>query len=78
MSEEPRKPLWTWIATALIALPVLYVLSLGPWNWLVAHGWISQRLLVAIGVFYWPIDLITVHGPEPVRRAIMWYISFWS
>jgi len=78
MSEPETKPIWPWIVPPLIGLPVLYVLSLGPWNWLVAHGWISQQTVLLLGWIYLPIDWISRHGPEPVWQVISWYIGLWQ
>ena len=77
MNGERNKPVWPWIAAVLIGLPPVYALSVGPWNWFVAHGWISQHTVNAVDWFYRPIDWISFYGPEPVGRAINWYISLW-
>lgn len=81
MSEE-RKPIWPWILTVLIGLPVLYVLSFGPACW-----WFSTPPHEPLDIgysafqyhtvsrFYWPIGWLAKHGPDPVGQFIFWYAT---
>ncbi len=77
MSEERKRGVWPCVAALLIGLPPVYVLSVGPWNWFVARGWISQQTVNAVEWLYRPIDWICYYGPEPVGRAVNWYIRLW-
>ncbi|HEX6985006.1 MAG TPA: hypothetical protein VF170_06495 [Planctomycetaceae bacterium] len=67
MSDEKR-PRWTWIATALVVGPLLYVLSDGPAMYCVEMGWLEFETFLAV----W--------GPLPEvfgLRVVDEYESWW-
>jgi hypothetical protein len=50
MNEKPRRTRgggWAVLASAMVLLPILYVLSIGPAYWLVWHGHISSEAALA-------------------------------
>jgi hypothetical protein len=73
MSDE-RKPHWPWIVALLIALPVVYVASVGP------VYWIASRIPATntpeggrvLSQFYSPIWAIPID--TPVRRPLEKYV----
>jgi len=67
---DHKRPLWPWIATLLIGLPVLYVASFGPVCW-----WIEQPYYDSVVPFYWPIGRTAKNGPEFLQIAINWYAT---
>lgn len=73
----PRKPFWKrkrWIAVAALWLVVSYVLSYGPMCWLVwRHPWLET----AVGIVYWPLDMLVMHGPDRVSTTLLWYVDLW-
>jgi hypothetical protein len=72
MSDEPNKPLWSWIAVVLIGIMVLYVASFGP------ACWISSRTNIGapvVDVAYHPLLLVWLHCPRPVGKSFVWYSS---
>jgi hypothetical protein len=83
MSDDRKKPLWTWIVALVIGLPVLYVASFGPACW-----WLSSKCSTPpfsdaqeASVLYLPIGWIydcSVEGsPEGswLTTAIGWYAT---
>jgi hypothetical protein len=90
MSDDRKNPLWPWIVSLLLALPVLYVASFGPACWWLSnsalddmdfeHGSIIRSLLVR-NLFprapriYWPLGWLALNGPEPVRQSLCWYAN---
>jgi hypothetical protein len=74
MSDEPKKRRsWGWIGWALVALPILYVLSIGPLETLARHGYIdSETVRPAYAPVIWLRDNSTVG-----RRLIDRYMRLW-
>ncbi len=71
--EQPAKrPSALPVIVALIALPVIYVLSIGPSLVLVRHDLITKE---AFRWFYSPLDWLGWF--EPFRRFIAWYLRLW-
>lgn len=59
---------------AMVALPLLYVLSVGPATWLAARGYVD---LESIRPFYWPI--IALHDAcPPLQPALQTYVAFFE
>ncbi|HVW02395.1 MAG TPA: hypothetical protein VHB77_18720 [Planctomycetaceae bacterium] len=80
VEQNSRKSSWTgiWCAAALAVLMVGYPLSVGPFAWLLHHGYLSRE---------WEQPaLITVYAPinwayeniEWYNRAHQWYLSLWG
>jgi hypothetical protein len=55
-----------------LALPVLYILSVGPASWLVEHGYLDRESAIA---FYSPIRYAVQHS-STVQAAMNWYLSW--
>lgn len=74
MSDYRKKPLWPWIVTLLIGLPVLYVAAYGPVCWLRGHGFVS---LGPVCRLYRPFAIITLEHPRGrLRDSLKWYEAF--
>ena len=54
-------------------VPVLYVLGVGPANWVGRHYPATQDFLQVI---YFPLNIAVAFLP-PLARALGWYVSFW-
>jgi hypothetical protein len=71
--NDDRKPLWPWIASLLIGLPLLYVASFGPASWIASRtddfGETPEILLT----LYRPVEQVWRKGPEPVAIVINRY-----
>jgi hypothetical protein len=62
-----------WLVVAFLALPVLYVLSTGPYRWLIVHGCLRGYEEKAVA-FYWPIGVVANNCP---RLGTLW-IGIWT
>ena len=61
------------LATALlIGLPA-YVLSVGPFVWLVDHGYVPS----AVEVVYIPLGILA-NSCKPIREFFDWYLALWG
>jgi hypothetical protein len=69
--RTPRSALAVWLIVA--ALPVTYVLSIGPAFLLCKHGYLSEVALY----LYLPLYYLHLHC-EPFRVALDWYGSLWG
>ena len=65
---------WPRLGTFLIALPVLYVLSIGPAAVIVAKRDLPNDALVV--KFYAPV--IWLHGHTPLRGPLENYLALWG
>ena len=72
--HERRFPTLAVVLCVLIVLPVVYVLSTGPFFWLVAHKYVNPDGLMA--EIYAPLGIITDHWPLG-RRLLEAYWSLW-
>ena len=77
MTPDRKKPGVAFWAT-VVSMPILYVLSAGPANWLMYRGVLRGRLLEAVVALYWPVRWLMDNGPEPVSKAIRWYAELWT
>jgi hypothetical protein len=79
MSDEPKKRSRAWIWWALLALLVLYPLSLGPAfaiaDWIVITN-PEPRFYYAIVYIYAPLWWVGDYS-ESARDAREWYIDWW-
>jgi hypothetical protein len=61
------------LVLAVVFLPVLYVLSIGPVVWMVdrttAPWWLEA--------FYYPLEWLAAYSTT-IRDALNWYIDFWA
>jgi hypothetical protein len=76
MSEPQKKPgAACWATLALIAVPMLKELSVGPLVGMQDRGLIPARLQPALHVYYIPTNFVYDHAPAPVKRVMHWYVS---
>jgi hypothetical protein len=61
------------IALGLCALPMFYVLSLGPAVWLADRGYLPTEPLQVV---YAP--LIWLHEHTPLSGPLDWYVELWE
>ena len=74
--DERRKHGWPfWFAVAMIALPLLYVLSIGPAVRAVNRGILREETL---GTIYSPVIRLADVGPAPLPKVILWYMGLWN
>ncbi len=74
--EEQSNRTTLWI-TIVIALPVLYVLSIGPVLWVIEkqmHGFIASGLFQT---FYYPLGWLADHWPA-FNSALNVYLYLWG
>lgn len=67
------------LVAMLCGLPLLYVLSYGPYVFLASHGWLGPMdgpLIQLVWWFYYPVAHLASVVPE-VREALNWYLRFW-
>jgi hypothetical protein len=65
------------IGGLLLSLLALYVLSWGPVCWLIWSGHLPAETDSTVRTLYRPIGWLVEHGPTALRRALLWYLSFW-
>lgn len=68
VNRRERRAKWT--AVALLALPLLYVVSFGPTCWMLDRGWIGYDTPIAV---YRPLRKLFWHLPEPAFNALKWW-----
>ena len=74
--ERKRQHAWGWPTAAIVILPLLYALSIGPVSWfemrrggLKAGSWFYP--------FYTPLICVRDVSPKPVANAYWWYLGLW-
>jgi len=67
------------IAAVVAALPMLYVLSVGPVGWLVNNEFIDpdSGLGTVVGAIYTPLEAVAEFCP-PFKLLIGWYLELWE
>ena len=66
-----------WVAITILALPVVYVLSLGPVTWWMArYAKTSPGIASAFESIYRPLS-DTCHSSEWVCEVLTWYQYLW-
>ena len=78
MSEREKPTAGFWIAVALVASPVLYVLSLGPLQWLWWNGWLPIGIVPLLEWTYFPIEWLSFNGSQSIRDTLDWYVKLWN
>jgi hypothetical protein len=76
-SKRRRTPAILIAATIALALPIAYVISLGPVHWLATHGYIRDESLFLIEWFYAPLYFAAAHI-NAVNKAIKWWLLLWD
>ena len=74
--SERRSRLTLLIVSVVVASPVLYVLSVGPYFWLGEHGYLDTPLGRAFSNLYWPMA-IAYHRFSWLKAFVDWYVAFW-
>ena len=70
-----RRERWAkWMAGALVAVPPIYVLGIGPAGWLRSYDVISEN--VELTIFY-PVYLLMERGPEWLADILLWWLDLW-
>jgi hypothetical protein len=72
--ERERRSIWATVTIAVLLVPILYVLSIGPANWLIIRGVVGSEPLAVV---YAPIDWMA-NRSEPFTEAVMWYLDWWN
>jgi hypothetical protein len=73
-----RRERWAKLSlAAVVSLPVLYVLSIGPVAWLNTRHRMPESVSRAIKHAHDPIDWLMAHSPKPFDNAIRWYAQLW-
>lgn len=75
-----RRERWAkWTAAGLaIALPVIYLLGLGPAQWLISRHMLSESAVYHITSFYGPMNSFYDIAPPAIRDGIDWYLDLWE
>jgi hypothetical protein len=71
---DTRSTPWLAIVIVLALLPALYVLSVGPANYLFETGVISEKTLLSV---YAPIHWLAQYS-EVFESIISWYCWIWT
>ena len=64
------------VVALVIAVPALYVLSVGPVGMLVEKGHLGQTTAGVLEGLYAP--LVWLHEHTPLRRPLDWYARLWG
>lgn len=64
------------ILTVVLLLPVLYLISSGPVEWLMARGYVSYNNPF-VKAFYYPGELLMKICP-PLNDFVRWYLERWK
>jgi len=73
-----KSPLWPLLTAALIGLPVLYVLSMGPLIWLNSRDLIDPALERPFVIYIAPFQWGYVFGPDWVASMLEAYADLWQ
>jgi hypothetical protein len=75
MRDEPKKRSWGWIGWAVLALFVVYPLSVGPSLWMLSHVK-DGRLTKSYEIVYAPLELVCASSEE-LTDVLGWYEGLW-
>jgi hypothetical protein len=81
MSDEPKKRdgkrlgRWLTLLSVVVALPLLYVISIGPAIWFSDRGIIQKSVVASI---YAPVYWVYERGPVSIQSGMDWYVELWS
>ena len=77
-NDRPRSSLTVWLTVAVVLLPVVYVLSVGPIvGYVVANPNVSNQTKARIMFFYAPLAWL-YDNSESAKAAFDWYFAFWK
>src|SRR5580765_2867040 len=60
---------------AVVGLPVLYVASTGPVNWLASRELLPDWLASAATSFYAPVEWTRLNGPRSIGSTLYWWMT---
>ena len=67
---------WLWTIAVIIALPLLYVLSIGPMIYLTKKGYLPESIADKMETFYQPLGWLADHTSlvgEPLDAYAGWW-----
>ena len=64
------------VIAVVLFLPVAYLVSSGPVEWLMAHGYVSYDNPF-VEAFYYPGELLMKYCP-PLNHFVQWYLALWK
>ena len=70
--KKRRNDWMVWVAVG-IAIPILYVLSVGPACWVCVH---TGTQFSSPPIFYWPIG-VAYNSFGPFHDFMRWYLCLW-
>jgi hypothetical protein len=75
MDDKPKGNGMAWgiVGAALLLVPLLYVLSIGPAAWLSSRGYLSDG---ATETIYYPVILASEQFGW-CQEVVNWYVDFW-
>jgi hypothetical protein len=76
MASDRSRSLWPWIVATVVAVPVLYVLSIGPVLLLVSTLPNPEAGIEVVGPAFEPLGMLAEHS-HPFWVAIRWYVNLW-
>jgi hypothetical protein len=78
MADGCKSSLPLVVMVAALSLPVLYVLGLGPTEWLFVHKYLDNGNLLGQAVIFIYRPLIVLgNSCPPVQQFIIWYVGLW-
>jgi hypothetical protein len=77
--SDRKQSYWSWIVATLIGLPLFYVLSSGPFGWLIFHvpDSMSPTVIDIYNTIYRPLAWAWQSSPE-AARFLRWYNELWG
>jgi hypothetical protein len=76
MRHRKSRPRWPLLTAALISLPVLYVVSLGPLTWMEARHKLPDDSTL-LQMYFWPWSNLERYGPEWMATPVQRYMMSW-
>ncbi|HVW03333.1 MAG TPA: hypothetical protein VHB77_23420 [Planctomycetaceae bacterium] len=75
MEERSRGRFLYWaVPVTLLAVPMLYVGSLGPMAWMDAQGWLGSDARAVAEIFYEPLGMVGERC-APFGSFLDWYVE---
>ncbi len=79
MISSRKKPgMAFWATVVAVGVNGLYFAAAGPVNLMIDRGLMPKWLFTMCATIYRPLSWLIENGPEPIRRALLWYFSFWQ
>ncbi len=81
MDKDPKdrgggRPLVVVVATFVVLLPIAYLVSAGPMEWLMSRGYVSYDNPY-VEAFYYPGELLMQSCP-PLNTFVRWFLELWK